>query len=446
MSDSEPRRATGAPNAPAGRPFSIRHSEDRRRRHQSLAVILLILGVHAAGRIGGYCCPIEADDSYIYASFGYRIAHGDVLYRDMSDIKPPGLYLLYALVYLVAPAARCWIAPIESAFLLLAYYVVYRFGVERFGRRAGLASAVVGALAVNYFAVTGFAIGGFGVAENFMVFPAAAAALFYLRGSAGGRTAPVFLAGVFMGVDTCIKQTALPLVAAVVAHHLMITLVVDRSWRRLVGGLGLLFAGGCIGWAPALAILVAQGTLTDAYDLLTRDAGAMFGRSSALPSQWRDVLPLVLPLVWGVWAFLCWFEGKVRSRGTNVGLAFRDIAFLVIWCGLETYLLANLPLRSTHYYVAACVPFVLLSGAAVAVFDAGVARWNGRTRVVAWSMAVIGAAVFYRSTVNEIVPRAIASGRSYDWKGEDRKFREAIDWGPIHFGRGDPFIAAPDDR
>ncbi|MEE9296737.1 MAG: hypothetical protein V3W34_17475, partial [Phycisphaerae bacterium] len=358
------------------------------------------------------------------------------------------------------------------------YYAIYRLSVDLYGRSIAMMVAVLAALSINYFTVMGFAICGFGVAENFMVFPAAAALLCYRRGYARGgarrdsRTsgnglALLLLAGVFMGMDTCIKQTALPLVAAIVLHFSILSLIVQRSFRRWFVGVALLFAGGCIGWLPAGLMLVIQGTLGDAFALLTGEAVEMFGRASAWPSQWRDVLPLWVPLVWAAWAAAAWMESRVRGRapaaskpvapgrwdevgglvgtdGCEKGFSHQhvnDLFLLVLWCALEMYLIANLPLRSAHYYVASCVPFVVLSGLPAAIFAGSVRSLPRPAQRTAWTFAVIGSAVFCRWTIDEIVPRAISSYGSHDWAAESRRFDQAIHWGPIHFGRGAPFLS-----
>ena len=74
------------------------------------------------------------------------------------------LFLLYALVYLVAPAARSSIVGVESLFMLMGYYVIYRLSVEMYGRSVAMLVVILGALSINYFTVSGFAICGFGVA------------------------------------------------------------------------------------------------------------------------------------------------------------------------------------------------------------------------------------------------------------------------------------------
>lgn len=410
--------------------------DPRHARWLTVAAVVLILAIHVAGRVGAYCCPLQAD-SYIYSSFGYRIARGDVLYRDMSDIKPPALSMLYALAYLLLPASRASVVPIESLFLLGGYYAIFRLSADIHGRSVALCVAVAAAVTINYFTVMGHVIEGFGLAENFMILPAAAAVLFYRRGALSGRSWPLLAAGVCLGFDTAIKQTALPVVMAVAVHWSWFALISKRSPRRWLAGCALGFAGGCLAWSPFVFLMIAQGTLHDAFTLLTRDAGAMIGRSSAWPTQWREVLPLWLPIFWIAWGALAWIESRFRSRSP---LFFVDLLLLSLWCAAELALLSYLPLRSSHYYVVTCVPLVLLSGAGLASLLRSVRHLSQPVRVATWSMAVIGSGICLRPSVDAIVPAAIARYRAYDWLADQRYFDEAINWGRIHFGRGEPWV------
>lgn len=408
--------------------------------------ILIIIGIHIAGRVGSYCCTFETD-SYIYSSFGYRIAQGEVLYRDMSDIKPPGLFMLYALVYLVSAPGRAAIVPIESFFLLAGYYAVFRLSAQIYGRTIALLVAFVAAMTINYFTVMGHVIGGFGLAENFMILPAAAGVLCYRQGLVRRRLWPMVAAGVWLGLDTSIKQTALPVVAAVGLHWSLVTLVWERSPSRWLRGCGCLLAGALVAWAPFVILMLAQETLGVAWTRLTGEASTMVTRGQAWPSMWRDVLPLWLPLGLGVWALLATIE---RSRNQHAGprdftVASSDLSLLLMWAAAELLLLVFLPLRSSHYYVATCVPIVILSGWPFMVMAQSVKGQALHVRRAFWSITVIGVAVFYRSTANEVVPTAMARYRSYDWHADQEFFDDAVNWGRVHFGEGPPYVR-PESR
>jgi 4-amino-4-deoxy-L-arabinose transferase-like glycosyltransferase len=416
-----------------------------------VSVVLIVLLFHVAGRVGAYCSPMNDDDSYIFTSFGCRMAAGDVLYRDMSDIKPPGLFMLYAMSYWIGPAVRSTAIVIESLFLLGAYYVMYRFGRDVFGAPAGYASAIVGAACVAFFGVSSIAIVGFGVAEGFMVLPAAAAAYFYCRDPDTPSAKSLLLAGVCLGVATCIKQTALPVVVALVAHLLATSAIRKQTVKQIARNIGLVFVGGCIGWSPAIILMASQGTLSTAVQLLTSDAHHMLGRASAWPATWWDVLPLWCTFVWILWAIALTSESRIRAQPTITRPAETShrrntISFLALWIVFECALVSVLPLRSAHYYVSSSVPIVLLSGWPVAEFAVLLRRFSRTTRQTFWSFAIVLSATLAGLTLVEIVPRAITAYQSYDWTAERERFDQALNWGPIHFGRGEPFLDPPPTR
>ena len=427
------------------------------------AVILLVIGLHIAGRVGAYCSPLK-NDSYIYASFGYRIAHGDVMYRDMSDIKPPGLFMIFALAYRIFPGGRAALVPVESLFLFLAYYVLYRLGRDIYGRGLALIVTIVGVVTLNYFSIMGHVIEGFGLAENFMVLPAVAGVLLYRKGLHQHRTGLLVLAGLVLGIETTFKQTALPVIAVVVVHWTAAALLARRAAGRWLTGCVALLAGGLAAWAPLMAMMAIQGTLTFAWTLLTSDAARMVGKGTAVPTEWREVLPLQWPLIATAWGLIAYLESRLRKGAPQGAPSFAkqrvedrsandppnpneptttfitDITLLLFWALAEFALLTKLPLRSAHYYVLTCVPFILLSGLPFAAVRSCAAGLSPRARLATWSIAIVGAAALYKPAVDPIVPIAIARYRAFDWQGDIDTFNEAIHWGRIHFGRGQPWV------
>ncbi|NOT01608.1 MAG: hypothetical protein HOP29_13380 [Phycisphaerales bacterium] len=424
---------------------------DRRTvRGLTCAGIALVLCVHAAGRIGAYCSPLR-NDSYIYASFGYRIAQGDVLYRDMSDIKPPGLFLLYAMNYLVLPPGRPSLVPVESLFLIAAYYAVYRIARDFYGPAIGVCASIIAAVTLNYFTVMGYVIEGFGLAENFMVLPAVAAIGFYMNGRSTGRSTPFVLAGVLLAWDAALKQSAVAVIAAVGIHQAAWAVFVERSVRKWAKHAALIAAGAILGALPFIVLLLMQGTFRTALELLTRDAGAMIARGTAWPATLADIRPLALPLAWCGWALvdaLGWTIRRTREpSGPNSqsdrGNRPTDASFvglLLIWCLCEASLIALLPLRSAHYYVAACPPFILLTGSALHRFSLAGRSLSPPARCAASSIALVISAALYRPVINESMPVALSRWKSHDAAADRRRFDDAVNAGRIHFGRGAPFV------
>ncbi len=395
--------------------------------------------VHVAGRVGAYCSPLKGD-SYIYASFGYRVAHGDVFYRDMSDIKPPGHAWLNAVAYSFGGWGRSALIPLESLFLVAAYAAFYALGKRWYGHGVGLCVMILGVVTINYLSVTGKVIEGFGLTENYMILPALLAALCYVR-SLNGNAKWLVATGIFLGLEGLLKQTAIALTIAVFVHWVWTIGVWRREWLRCVRGASLVIAGGLIVWIPVSSILWWQGVLFKTIPLLTGQAATMASKGTGWPSQWMDVLPLWPALIWGAWAVvhgaLAWKRRENIGRDTY----HQPTGFLVIWAAAELFMLWNMPLRSSHYFVLTSVPLILLTGAFWAMYWRVIREKSTGRRQAGVAVAVVLTAAACRPVVDIIVPVAMARYRTYDWASDRQHFDAAIHWGRIHFGEGPPFIA-----
>jgi hypothetical protein len=407
--------------------------------------ITAILAIHVLGRVAAYCSPIRAD-SYVFSSFGYRMAHGEVLYRDMSDAKPPGIFLLNAAVYLVADGGREALIPIESLFMLLGYFALYKIGADLYGRAVGLVLALVGALAINFFLLADYAVEGFNLAENYMVVVSAAAVLCYRRAYRSDRVALFLLTGALLGLGSVLKQTVLPLAAAILAHRTLWCLIADKRVRA--GGrscLDMLAGAGAV-CLPFVLMVIVQGTAAEALAAVTRQAATRLARATAWPGQWEDIMPLGVPMAWCAIGLLLWARSFVRLRGrelvpgrtdtghTQVIPGPMDVSFLLIWLSGECAMLWYLPQRAFHYYVLSCLPLILCSGLIWAMLR-GV-RQKGesqRVRVVLAAVAIWSIA-FARPAIDTLVPTAIARYRSYDAAADRAFFEEALRWGQVDFG------------
>jgi len=397
------------------------------------AAVLIILIIHVVGRAGAFCSPIHAD-SFAYSSFACRIARGAVLYRDLHIDKPPGLMWLNAPVYLWAPRARWPLIPMESLALLLGYFAVYKVGRELYGRPVGIVLAVVAALAVNVFLLTDYTVEGFNLAESYMVLTASAAALYYTRGHSSNRPRALALAGAFLGVSLVLKQTALPLLAAVVLHRSLFDLVVARdrrAWGRNVAAVG---AGLSAVLGPVVAVLAVQGVLGAAVESMTVRALPLLEQMTGWPARWLDVLPLWVPLAWCVVGLIGWCRYGIGGRpGRAVhatggrGLpSTADVSFLLLWLILECVMLVHLPRRSFHYYALSSLPVIFLSGLFWAVLQWELAATKARSAKQIVAVAAIWSAAFVRPAVDLLVPTAVARYRTYDAEADQAFFDESL--------------------
>ncbi|RJP38596.1 MAG: hypothetical protein C4547_04260 [Phycisphaerales bacterium] len=359
----------------------------------ALAAIVL---THVVGRIACYCSDIRTD-SYTSAAFSYRMVHGDVLYRDMSIDKPPAIMVVNTLPYLVLPAARTSLIPMESLLMVLGYVVIYRFARTLYGPWPALMTASAAVLAINYFSALDFTGEGFALAESYLVLPQAGAALLYVHSLGGTRqVAPaaessgvrdaerrsrwtLIGCGACIGINLAAKQTAIPIAAAVLGH-----VVLRRSLRRqfrlaIVDGVSVSF-GVALALLPFALMLTIQGTWRQAWHDMTVQAAMMLERETGWPDTWRDVKPLWAPLMWLALTplVLPWRTARVSPSaaasptGLDVdgaadhtlrhGILPAAMSFLLLWQIIECILLVQLPRRSYHYYVLSFLPIVMASG------------------------------------------------------------------------------------
>lgn len=154
--------------------------------------------------------PFENDHG-IYAYVGDVITHGGLPYRDAWDVKPVGVYYLYALAFELfgrrewAPRVLDLALNAATALLLCSLAGGLR------GRAAGLLAG--GGYAVWYFAGSGLQLAN---SEGFAALPVVGAvALLVAARPPGGRSLGlIFLAGLALGWAFALKYTYLALILA----------------------------------------------------------------------------------------------------------------------------------------------------------------------------------------------------------------------------------------
>lgn len=378
--------------------------------------IALILVIHVLGRVGAFCAPYHAD-SYAYSTFAYRMAQGQVLYRDLLIDKPPGQLWLTTPVYWIGPPARWPLIPQESVALLLGYWAFFGLCRQLYSAGIALVLTILGALAINTFLVTDYTIEGFNLAESYMIMPMSLALLYYHRGWASASARQLVLAGACLGITLCLKQTVLPLSGAIALHLLLFDGFAQRRWRMLLVKAGYLAAGGTLVLAAAAIPLIWQGTLVAAFDSMTVRAVRLLQENTAWPAQWRDVLPMWVPLSWGVLGLAGWSTARWRQRSPEgvAGLPTVDwVTLLVTWFVLECLMLVYLPRRGFHYYAISCLPVILLAGVFWAVLRLELSQAERSVRRSALAGTVIWSLVCLWPTLDVFVPLTIARWRAYD--------------------------------
>jgi len=189
------------------------------RSAASLLTLLALLAVTCVLRFPALVShPFNIDESY-YSAGAAELVSGGTFFRDVVDHKPPGIYLIYALIYRVAGVFN--LTAVHVVLILVAALTAYLVGLlaqeffgERTGRWAGMLYAVASVIGpANDFQAAN--------SELFMNLPLVAALWLAARVWVRGRAtdSESFALGVLVGVAVLIRpQAALALLPmAVVA-------------------------------------------------------------------------------------------------------------------------------------------------------------------------------------------------------------------------------------
>ena len=168
------------------------------RRAAAVAALALVAGT----RLIALPEPIGIDQG-IFATAGWGLTRGLMLYRDVWDQKPPGIHLLYALAFAIVGARPAAILILDTiawtAIVMVASAIARRLSSERTAIATGLV------LAVTTFPPFYHPYGGFlerAVPETFIAALAAAA----VWAAITGRFA---WSGLAVGAAAVFKPTAL---------------------------------------------------------------------------------------------------------------------------------------------------------------------------------------------------------------------------------------------
>lgn len=343
----------------------------------SIVVLLLVLLVHASGRIAAISHPVIVD-SFIYAIAACRLWQPDATTADLVPDKPPGQAILTGWCYRLAPGepSRLTLVPIESAFLLGAYLVFYHVARRQYGRRAAGALTLFFALANNTYNALDYTTDGFNLNECYLALPMLLGVLAHL---AIRRPAPRGLAcGLAVGVALTIKQSAAGLLLALLISEWL------TAWRRrrpaaaaLAGGT-MLAGVGLVCGAVAL-YLASRGWLNVHLESLARQTAPHAAPPAWKLPRWRDAWDVLAPMLPMIWVLTLGLACRAAARGKQhetenvpaAATAEHDdspgpdpsaLVFFALWLAIELTILAAMTKPSSHYWQQIAAPATLLAG------------------------------------------------------------------------------------
>jgi len=227
-------------------------------------LLLLIFGISYYLRSVFIPVPLFRDEGG-YGYIAQVMQHGGLLYRDVVDIKPPGVYALYYAAQLLfgwgsGPGVRLF----ASLICLLTIPFIYLLTKKMSSSGAGL----VAALLFGLITPAPHLMGCFAFCEVFMFLPIVAAFyLFMLALDEKGAKSIIFftVSGFLLGLAFIIKPVALFFLLPPCAYALL--LYQDRKEKQMLYGAALFLGGFACSMVLLFLWLVHNGLLADFYEV-----------------------------------------------------------------------------------------------------------------------------------------------------------------------------------
>ena len=339
--------------------FTETPSRTPSRSERVLAAILVFVATSIATRLAFLNARFLNIDEAAHLLGARALTHGDRLYVDFADNKPPLVYAFYALAQLLLgpglDSVRWFGALVLIPSIALAALAYFRF--ERAGVAAGVAFVVASS---TLFASDGQVVH----CEHVMLLPLAWSLVLTRAPQFFSRVGLLFVAGALVGLATLGKQ---PAALSLVAYGVGVLWFARGAAEKARGTLALL-AGFAVPWVLLLIRLAQRDSATDAvFWIWQYNAGHMDNPMSNAERVERfawygaALLPAMLPLV-AAWA-LGWQERrKARVRVERESVERRDS---VVWglFAIATLVPGFLGLRMFgHYFVPGIFALSLAAG------------------------------------------------------------------------------------
>lgn len=175
------------------------------KSRNEIIILILILFLSFFLRLSFLHEPFERDEGF-YAYVGQEILRGAIPYKDVIEVKPPGIHYIYALIIAVFGSTVEAIRLFTAFYSLLTVLSIYWLSRYLYDSRAGLLAA----LCYGIFSSGPVIQGSSSNTEVFMVLPMVVSAYLFLRASDMGKRVYLSGSGFFAALAILIKPVALP--------------------------------------------------------------------------------------------------------------------------------------------------------------------------------------------------------------------------------------------
>ena len=375
-------------------------------------------------------------DQGTYLTIGRSLLEGRILYRDLWDNKPPGIFYLYALIARVFGTHLWSAAAVDLGLILLISWCIFRFTDRSLGP---MAAAVAVAIHAAWHVEAGYI---FTAQPEFFQLPLIFGAYSLVescREQTGWRVRHL-AAGALMGAAFWLKYNAvifLPLLLVPYLRTDALALPSPRFALRLARReVAARAAWITAGLSAAVIVVAAYFWIHGAMPALRQIQFEVLPRYAAMAAERRK-----LPLAEWIAVRSEFFLGSLTLAGTAVALAAawrrRDFGRAApVFAGAAlAYAATAVQIGFHSYYFASCYPFfaMIWGYLAISLWEASVAASRAcaarRWRVAQALVWVLFANLLYWPLPQELSRIQMDYENFREWKLHPENFYANHNWG-----------------
>ena len=205
-----------------------------------------------------------ATDQVLFSLGARTVLHGQALYTDLWDIKPPLIYFIYTVPFALVGEHMEAVRVLDLVNTFLAMTGIFLLSRRLFSERA----AIISAAFYGFAYLTWATVDGLGEVESFMAAPLAFALFVYVPEDGHRTEAPrAALAGLLLGAVFALKTAGVLFVLGLPAAELLLR--PEGRWTPAGAArrLGMAAAGFLVVQLALLLYLAAMGALSDFIDI-----------------------------------------------------------------------------------------------------------------------------------------------------------------------------------
>ncbi|MEM8909104.1 MAG: glycosyltransferase family 39 protein, partial [Bacteroidota bacterium] len=291
--------------------------------------------------------PITLDrDEATYAVFADHLLSGSELYKDIQDIKPPGIFFIYCGIQLLFGKSILAIRLMSILVVSSAAFFLYCFKRNQgFDPISSLLTGLIYMLMFNYF---------FGLSGNtelyFTWFFSLGLLLFQSAKNAGGY----FFSGLIIGFGFIVKQH-IAFDFAALGLFFLISLVKEQKFRKKFWSMTLMVIGFILPYFFVHLYFYFNGNW-DYYYYVTYVAPNNYSSSHEVLAILKfNFIAMALYLPFIVMGVLAW-------RQSHLNFSFKLLIVLLLTFDLLAVNLTGKPFK--HYLLQLAIPISLVAGEA----------------------------------------------------------------------------------